>query len=139
MRWLLVPVLAAALVGVAYGTRHSDKPQPRRPPPHVAHHAVRPSAKARPPQFVVSSFDGSGGARLWAYWRNVAKRAHAHFSFFLSGVYLVDWAHHDDYVPPDRAAGDSAIGFAPDAAWIAAMRKQIALGYREGNEIGTHY
>jgi hypothetical protein len=88
---------------------------------------------------VISSYDGSGGARLWKYWRGVAKRAHAHFTFFVSGVYLVDWAHHDRYAPPENPRGTSAIGFAPDAAWIAAMRMQIALGYRDGNEIGTHY
>jgi hypothetical protein len=98
-----------------------------------------PAAPKRPPQFVIASFDGSGGARLWAYWRSVARKAHAHFSFFVSGVYLVDWAHHDAYVPPEGSPGDSAIGFAPNAAWIAAMRTQIALGYREGNEVGTHY
>jgi hypothetical protein len=102
-----------------------------------AHPDHRPPG--RPPQFVVVSFDGSGGARLWSYWRGVARRAHAHLSFFVSGVYLLDWAHHDRYVPPAEARGSSAIGFAPDAAWIGAMRRQIALGYREGNEIGTHY
>jgi hypothetical protein len=102
-------------------------------------HVRKRKQPARPPQFVISSYDGSGGARLWAYWRSVARKAHAHFSFFVSGVYLVDWAHHDAYVPPEGSPGDSAIGFAPNAAWIAAMRTQIALGYREGNEVGTHY
>lgn len=142
MRWLAVPVLAAALVGVAYGTRGSGSPSPmhRRPQPHVAHRAVRPPGRiTRPPQFVISSYDGSGGARLWAYWREVARRAHAHFTFFVSGVYLVDWAHHERYSPPENPRGASAIGFAPDQAWITAMRKQIVLGYRDGNEIGTHY
>jgi hypothetical protein len=100
---------------------------------------LRTKHVVRPPLFIVASFDGSGGARLWQYWRNVAKRARAHFTFFVSGVYLVDWAHHDRYAPPEEPRGDSAIGFAPDGAWIAAMRRQIALGYRDGNEIGTHY
>src|SRR4051794_34397758 len=135
---LAILIAAAALL---VGELTSASPQARRPPQHVTRRekAPPPPVRRRPPQFIVSSFDGSGGARLWAYWRGVAKRAHAHFSFFVSGVYLVDWAHRDDYVPPDRAAGDSAIGFAPDAGWIAAMRRQIALGYREGNEVGTHY
>ena len=93
----------------------------------------------RPPQFVVVSFDGSGDPKLWRHWRAVGARTGARFSFFLSGVYLLDWAHHDRYVPPAESRGSSAIGFAPDAAWIAAMRRQIALGYGEGNEIGTHY
>ena len=108
-----------------------------RPPPTAAHR--EPSRARRPPQFIVASFDGSGGARLWAYWRAVARSAHAHFTFFVSGVYLLDWAHHDGYVPPRNARGASAIGFAPDRAWIAAMRRQMAGGYAEGNEIGTHY
>ena len=103
------------------------------------HHAARPKAPARPPQFIVASFDGSGGARLWQYWRGVAKHAHAHFTFFVSGVYLLDWDHHDSYAPPKESRGASAIGFAPDSAWIAAMRRQLALGYLDGNEIGTHY
>jgi hypothetical protein len=141
MRPPLLPVVVLAAVVVAAllaGELTSASPK-AQPPPQASHRAKVAAQPARPPQFIVSSFDGSGGARLWAYWRKVAKQAHAHFSFFVSGVYLVDWDHHDDYAPPDRARGDSAIGFAPNAAWIAAMRKQIALGYREGNEIGTHY
>jgi hypothetical protein len=135
----LALVILAATGALLAGELTSASTKAPRAAKNAARHAKVVAPPARPPQFVVSSFDGSGGARLWAYWRKVAKQAHAHFSFFLSGVYLVDWAHHDDYAPPDRARGDSAIGFAPDAAWIAAMRKQIALGYREGNEIGTHY
>jgi hypothetical protein len=89
---------------------------------------------------VIASFDGSGGARLLGFWRGVARRAHAQFTFFVSGVYLVDWAHHDRYAPPaGLPRGDSAIGFAPDEEWVTAMRAQLALAYREGHEIGTHY
>jgi hypothetical protein len=136
----LSSAVLVAVVSISFA-RGSSHPRRTDPVPRSAAHVVRRPAKhpARPPQFVVSSFDGSGGARLWAYWRRVARQAHAHFSFFVSGVYLVDWAHRRRYVPPVGSPGDSAIGFAPDAAWIAAMRQQIAAGYREGNEIGTHY
>jgi hypothetical protein len=138
---LAVTVAVAAAAGLltaelasAPSKRHSAQAPPRR----VS--AKRPTARpARPPQFVISSFDGSGGARLWSYWRGVAKRAHAHFSFFVSGVYLVDWAHHDEYTPPRSPRGTSAIGFAPDRAWVLGTRREIALGYRDGHEIGTHY
>ena len=139
MRWIAVAA-AATLTAVLFTAWRSDAPAPTARAMPVAHRRVpvtQPSK--RPPQFVISSFDGSGGARLWRYWRAVAKRAHAHFTFFVSGVYLVDWAQHDRYAPPRNPIGTSAIGFAPDAAWIAAMRKQIALGYRDGHEIGTHY
>src|SRR5438034_730025 len=60
---------------------HHVSPRPRHLPP-------APRNK-RPPQFVVVSFDGSGGIRLWPYWRSVARRAGAHFTFFVSGVYLL--------------------------------------------------
>jgi hypothetical protein len=139
MRPLLFAVVVLALAASLLAGELTSAPPKAQRAPKRARHASVTVQPARPPQFVVSSFDGSGGARLWAYWRQVAKEAHAHFSFFVSGVYLVDWAHHDDYLPPEGARGDSSIGFAPDAAWIAAMRAQIALGYREGNEIGTHY
>jgi hypothetical protein len=137
---VVIAALVVAAVSISF-TRGSSHPRRTTPPPRPAVHVhVRKRKQpARPPQFVISSYDGSGGARLWAYWRRVARRAHAHFSFFVSGVYLVDWAHRRRYVPPVGSPGDSAIGFAPDAAWIAGMRRQIALGYREGNEIGTHY
>src|SRR5205814_5397932 len=142
MRWLLAVAAVALLTGSLLDVRGAS--HPRRVAPAVAHPRPKPKprprrAPAHPPQFIVVSFDGSGGARLWQYWRGVARKAHAHFTFFVSGAYLLDWAHHDEYAPPEQPRGDSAIGFAPNAAWIAAMRRQIALGYREGNEVGSHY
>jgi hypothetical protein len=133
---LVVLVIAVAGGWFAYGAGSSH---PRAPAARRHHAPQTRRAPRRPPQFVIASFDGAGGARLWAYWRGVAKRAQAHFSFFVSGVYLVDWPHHDRYSPPEEPRGTSSIGFAPDAAWIAGMRHQIALGYLEGHEIGTHY
>jgi hypothetical protein len=140
MRYALVALVVAGL-GVLPGALihaagHSSKravTAPSRPKP--VHHPKF----GRPPQFVVVSFDGSGGGRLLHYWRGVARQAHAHVTFFVSGVYLVDWADHDRYHPPGRPAGDSAIGFAPNEAWIAGMRTELAAAYRDGDEIGTHY
>jgi hypothetical protein len=126
----------AAVVAVA-APQSGSRSRPDVKPIHL----VRPHklVPLRPPQFVVASFDGSGGAPLWTYWRGVAKRLHAHFTFFVSGVYLLDWAHHDVYRPPRHARGESAIGFAPNAAWVRGTLRGMALGYREGNEIGTHF
>jgi hypothetical protein len=102
-------------------------------------HGAAPAPVERPPQFVVVSFDGSGGGDMSEYWRAVARRVHAHFTFFVSGVYLVDWAHHNRYSPPRHARGRSDIGFAPDAEFAAATFAQAAAAYTEGNEIGTHF
>ena len=101
---------------------------------------VRPQPlDRRQPQFVVVSFDGSGGAEMFQYWRAVARRAHARFTFFVSGVYLVDWSHHLRYRPPRHERGRSDIGFAPDAAFADDTLAQAAAAYGEGHEIGTHF
>jgi hypothetical protein len=133
-------VAGALLVILLAGCLREHRPSSSPPDPvKVVHRVRRPSPPKRPPQFVISSFDGSGGARLLGYWRAVAHKAHATFTFFVSGVYLIDWAQRDRYAPPELPRGDSAIGFAPDTRWIAAMRRQLALAYRDGDEIGTHY
>jgi hypothetical protein len=101
----------------------------------------RARERTRPPQFVLVSFDGSGGARLWGYWRSVARRAHARFTFFVSGVYLVDWAHRRLYHPPRHPAGTSDIGFGFPGGELdpRGTLRQIVAGYREGHEIGSHF
>jgi len=133
-------VAGAVLVILLAGCLAEHRPRTALPAPaKIVRHVHRPAAPTRPPQFVISSFDGSGGARLLGYWRGVAHKAHATFTFFVSGVYLIDWAQRDRYAPPGLPRGDSAIGFAPDTTWIAAMRRQLALAHRDGDEIGTHY
>ncbi len=91
------------------------------------------------PQFVAVSFDGSGGSDMFEYWRAVARRVHAHFTFFVSGVYLVDWAQNSRYHPPRHHRGRSDIGFAPDAEFAQATLAEAAAAYEEGHEIGTHF
>jgi hypothetical protein len=142
MRWIVfglvvaaVGVLPGALLHVTRSSHAQARPVPKTRP--VVRH--RPKRIVRPPQFVVVSFDGSGGARLLGYWRGVSRRAHARFTFFVSGVYLLDWAHHDRYRPPEKPRGYSAIGFAPDHAWVEGMRRQLAAAYADGDEIGTHF
>ena len=99
----------------------------------------------RPPQFLVVSFDGSGGTQLWPYWRDVARRAGAHFTFFVSGVYLLSESKRDLYHPPRNPVGASAIGFLQPRGGLSAAARvrqtllQISRAFREGNEIGTHF
>jgi hypothetical protein len=107
--------------------------------------APPPADVSRPPQFVVVSFDGAGDVDLWRYWRAVGRRDNAHFTFFLSGVYLLSRAGARLYHPPRRPAGSSDIGFveaaggATDRAYIAELLDEIAAGRAEGQELGTHY
>jgi hypothetical protein len=147
--------LAAALLGatcagglfVLLGFR-PQAPDPARATPHPRPRVIRrlphrPSL--RPPQFVVVSFDGSGGDRLWSYWLPLAKRAHAHFTFFVSGVYLLADARRELYHPPRHDAGRSDIWFARPEGKHSAREvvrrtlEQIAAAHRAGHEIGTHY
>jgi hypothetical protein len=150
MRWLLLIALAACAAGLALVTVPNDGP--RQAALVVPTHAAAPARKPpppkpppppplRPPQFIVVSFDGSGGERMWTYWRSVARRARAHFTFFVSGVYLIDWAHRLRYRPPRHERGESAIGFALTAGDLTVARtlRGIVAGYRDGDEIGTHF
>jgi hypothetical protein len=149
MRWLLSIALAAcAAAGLVLATVPNDGRGHAAPVASATHTAPpKPPPKppkpppVRPPQFIVVSFDGSGGERMWTYWRSVARRARAHFTFFVSGVYLIDWAQRMRYRPPRQARGTSAIGFALTSGDLTVARtlRGIAAGYRDGNEIGTHF
>lgn len=103
------------------------------------------AAAGRPPQFVVVSFDGVGSTDILEHWLAIAERAHARFSFFLSGVYLLDPAHKSVYVAPHRRPGDSSIGFAnpPDAMsseqYMTALVDGLTRARAAGHEVGTHY
>jgi hypothetical protein len=144
-----VALVLAAVCGVAFVVVSRVEPgRAREPvaaprlPPRVVRHARVPRKRL---QFVVVSFDGSGGIRLWPYWRAVARRAHAHFTFFVSGVYLLPDGQRRRYHAPRHAAGVSDIWFArPDLGLSAAQvvrrtLREIAGAYREGHEIGTHF
>jgi len=98
-----------------------------------------PRAPRRPQQFVITSFAGSGATQRWPYWRSVARKVGAHFTFFVSGVYLLDWAHSTIYRPPRHRPGRSDIGFALSVDVVRGTLADIGGAYREGHEIGTHF
>jgi hypothetical protein len=133
---LLIPAACACAGSSVAGASSVAPPPPSssQPPP-----TPKPRHYARPPQFVMISFDGSGDAALWRHWRAVGHRTGARFTFFLSGVYLLDRAHARFYRPPRHRPGSSDIGFSDSAATVRALVHQINLGYGEGHEIGTHY
>jgi len=142
---LAIATLAvSALVGSGASSPHGQAWRATVHRLSARHRRLKP-APVRPPQFLVVSFDDSGGTQLWPYWREVAREAHAHFTFFVSGVYLLSEATRDLYHPPRNSVGASAIGYAQPRGGLTAAERigetlnQIALAYREGNEIGTHF
>jgi peptidoglycan/xylan/chitin deacetylase (PgdA/CDA1 family) len=144
-RWLGSVVLIALLSAACAGNNAAAPPASSTPalsqPPvsqPVVHHHQRGRYR-RPPQFVMISFDGSGDPVLWKHWRAVGKRTGARFSFFVSGVYLLDRAHANLYHAPRHRPGSSDIGFSASEADVRAIVHQINLGHAEGHEIGTHY
>jgi peptidoglycan/xylan/chitin deacetylase (PgdA/CDA1 family) len=89
-------------------------------------------------QIVLISFDSAREISQWQRSRALAKRTGAHFTYFLSCVYLLSKETRKQYQPPHAAAGKSNIGFAPTKEDIAGRLEQIRLAASEGHEIGSH-
>ena len=132
--------------GVAPPPRHRSPPRARPHGQSLGSAAIAAArANGRPPQFVVASFDGAADRGRYLRWRRVARRSGARFTFFVSGVYLLEPSRRDLYDAPGRGRGQSDIGFA-NGAGAAAPRQnvvdvltQIRHAHWEGHEIGTHY
>ena len=112
------------------------------------------AAGERPPQVVVVSFDGAGVAvegryPMFAYWRDVGRRANARFTFFLSGPYLLTHDNIAAYDAPQLGPARqemplqvSGVLGLPGQSQTDAVRyelEQLRDAYAEGNEIGTHF
>ncbi len=112
---------------------------PPRPQPTVNLPAL--STGAKPPQFIVVSFDGGVEDRngLMKHYLDLAQQVGGRFSFYLSGVYLIpDDATRRKYQPPKQPPGTSAIDFGnPDFTNTRIQR--LAEAYDAGHEIGTHF
>src|SRR5919201_3065596 len=110
MRLALALAVCCGLAFAVVGRVEPSRTAPALAPPPTIRPGPLPQKPAPrrargPPQFVVVSFDGSGGIRLWPYWRGVARRAHAHFTFFVSGVYLPPEGGRLRYHPPRHRPG----------------------------------
>jgi hypothetical protein len=116
------------------GSTADTGPQPHQPEPE------RLAPGARPPQFVVFSWDGAGvaGTNLFERFRKIAQRHGAAMTFFLTGLYVLPESQRRRYHPPGGKRGDSAIGFLSDEEVHETIR-QLGLAWREGHEIGTHF
>ncbi|MER5911336.1 hypothetical protein ABT124_12715 [Streptomyces sp. NPDC001982] len=116
------------------GSTADTGPQPKQPTP------TRLAEGARPPQFVVFSWDGAGelSNKLFSRFRKVAADHGAAMTFFLSGIYTLPESKKNLYRPPRHAVGASAIGYLADRH-IHATLQQVRAAWLEGHEIGTHF
>jgi hypothetical protein len=100
--------------------------------------AIEPLATgAKPPQFVVVSFDGACDDELFKHYLDLAERNGARFTFFLSGLCLLPDDKRDTYLPPMKDRGSSSIGFTA-ADDIPERIRNLTTAYERGHEIGTH-
>ena len=95
-------------------------------------------AETAKPQYVLISFDGAHDNKLWTRSRELAKNNNAHFTYFLSCVFLMTKQDRRDYQPPHKRAGASNVGFALSHDEVVARLDNVWQAHLEGNEIASH-
>ena len=103
-------------------------------------------ANGRPPQFLISSFDGAADIAKYREWLPLAQRLGARFTFFVSGIYMLMPEYAKWYQPPHKPAGFSNLGGYAELAGSKSAEENIYDNLKSfnaaremGNEIGTHY
>lgn len=95
-------------------------------------------APAKQKQVVIISFDSARDISQWKRSRALAQRTGAHFTYFLSCVFLLSPQTRTEYTAPGKSAGKSNIGFAASRQEVAERLEQIGLAASEGHDIGSH-
>ncbi|MCF1433570.1 polysaccharide deacetylase [Agrobacterium vitis] len=96
-------------------------------------------APQKPKQLLLISFDGAADNRLWERSGEIASRANAHFTYFLSCTTLIARGPASKaYQAPGQKPGKSNVGFAPDEADAAARLEHIWAAHLAGHDISSH-
>ncbi|MEZ2331949.1 polysaccharide deacetylase family protein [Mesorhizobium sp. RCC_202] len=95
-------------------------------------------APPKPKQIVLISFDAAREISQWQRSRALAKRTGAHFTYFLSCVFLLSPDTRQQYSGPGKTAGKSNVGFAASKQDVADRLEQVRLAAAEGHDIGSH-
>lgn len=95
---------------------------------------------ARPPQYVVISFDGAGDLTRWQQLTDFVKQTQLpiHFTFFLSGTNLLTDANKNKYQALNQQPGFSNIPFGGSIDEVKKRVSYINQFYHLGNEFGSH-
>ena len=97
-----------------------------------------PPAPAKPRQVIIISFDSARDISQWKRSRALAQRTGAHFTYFLSCVFLLSPETRKEYTAPGKTAGKSNIGFAASKQEVTERLEQIGLAASEGHDIASH-
>ncbi len=97
-----------------------------------------PMAARKPMQTVIISFDGAHDLNQWRRSRALAAQTGAHFTYFLSCVFLLSPETKGTYQPPHMKAGRSNVGFAQSRAEVEQRLYQIRLAVSEGHDLASH-
>ncbi len=102
-----------------------------------------PMDSGNAPQFVVMAFDGSYSLTMWKNTLDFAQELKSqgsptHFTYFLSGVYFLNYRKAVRYHPPKYPEGTSAIGFADSNIDVEKRVAFVNRAIAEGHEIGSH-
>lgn len=98
----------------------------------------------KPVQYVVVSFDGCEKEEIWRQTLNLAAEVGktgnpAHFTYFVSGVFLVGADRRLIYQAPRRAPGATSLPWAkPDREELRRRLAIIVEAHRAGHDIGSH-
>lgn len=121
------PVLAFSLASLACANAaFADPPKSQAASP------------AKPKQVVLISFDAAREISQWERSRALAKRTGAHFTYFLSCVFLLSPETRQGYAGPGKTAGKSNVGFGASKQDVAERLEQVRLAAAEGHDIGSH-
>ncbi len=96
------------------------------------------AAEEKPDQLVIISFDGAADNTLWEKSLEMAARNKAHFTYFLSCVFLMSSAERAAYRAPHHSKGRSNVGFAQDTEEVKARLANIWRAHKTGHEIASH-
>lgn len=101
------------------------------------------SGSSSVPQFIALSFDGSRAPIMWKSTMNFAQKMKEkgiplHFTYFISGVYLLDYHFKNLYHPPEHKPGTSNIGFADSDKDVIERVGFINQAIADGHEIASH-
>jgi hypothetical protein len=100
--------------------------------------ATATSKDTKPPQYVIISFDGAHDIAQWQRSRALAARTGAHFTYFLSCVFLLSPETRRDYRAPGKSAGKSNVGFAQSKQEVVERLREIRFATSEGHELASH-